>query len=49
MAARPARVTAPQVSAFYEQDAQTSIVRLCFAKADTTLDEGARRLGTMLR
>ncbi|HEY5107610.1 MAG TPA: aminotransferase [Caulobacteraceae bacterium] len=39
-----AGVAAIPVSAFYEQDPVTSIVRLCFAKRDATLDEGARRL-----
>jgi aspartate/methionine/tyrosine aminotransferase len=32
------------VSAFYETDAVTNVLRLCFAKRDETLDEGARRL-----
>jgi N-succinyldiaminopimelate aminotransferase len=32
------------VSAFYETAPVTSIVRLCFAKRDETLDEGVRRL-----
>jgi aspartate/methionine/tyrosine aminotransferase len=32
------------VSALYEEDPVTSILRLCFAKSDPTLDEGARRL-----
>ncbi|MDB5452931.1 MAG: aminotransferase, class [Caulobacteraceae bacterium] len=48
-AVRQAGVAAIPVSAFYEEAPQTSIVRLCFAKADATLDEAARRLGTMLR
>ena len=47
-AVREAGVAAIPVSAFYEEAPQTSIIRLCFAKADATLDEGARRLGTML-
>jgi aspartate/methionine/tyrosine aminotransferase len=47
-AVREAGVAAIPVSAFYEEDAETSIVRLCFAKSDATLEEGARRLGTML-
>jgi aspartate/methionine/tyrosine aminotransferase len=38
------RVAAIPVSAFYEEAPVTSIVRLCFAKADATLDEGVRRL-----
>lgn len=32
------------LSAFYAEQAETSIVRLCFAKSDDVLDEGARRL-----
>ena len=32
------------LSAFYTEQAETSIVRLCFAKSDGVLDEGARRL-----
>jgi len=32
------------VSAFYETEPVETILRLCFAKADATLDEGARRL-----
>ena len=32
------------VSSFYETAPVTNIVRLCFAKADATLDEGVRRL-----
>jgi N-succinyldiaminopimelate aminotransferase len=32
------------VSAFYEEDPVTNVLRLCFAKRDATLDEGARRL-----
>jgi N-succinyldiaminopimelate aminotransferase len=43
-AVRQAGVAAIPVSALYEEDAVTSIVRLCFAKADAVLDEGARRL-----
>ncbi len=39
-----AGVAAIPVSAFYEADPVTSIARLCFSKADTTLDEGVRRL-----
>lgn len=39
-----AGVAAIPVSAFYEEDAVTSIVRLCFAKKDETLDEAAARL-----
>lgn len=43
-AVREAGVAAIPVSAFYEDDPVTSVIRLCFAKADATLDEGARRL-----
>jgi aspartate/methionine/tyrosine aminotransferase len=39
-----AGVAAIPVSAFYEADPVTSIVRLCFSKADATLDEGVGRL-----
>jgi N-succinyldiaminopimelate aminotransferase len=39
-----AGVAAIPLSAFYETDAPTNVVRLCFAKADETLDEGAKRL-----
>jgi N-succinyldiaminopimelate aminotransferase len=37
-------VAAIPVSAFYEEAPVTTIARLCFAKRDETLDEGARRL-----
>lgn len=37
-------VAAIPVSAFYEQDAPTHIIRLCFAKRDETLDAGMERL-----
>ncbi|MDR3508909.1 MAG: aminotransferase [Caulobacteraceae bacterium] len=37
-------VAAIPVSAFYEQDPVSHILRLCFSKADETLDEGVRRL-----
>jgi aspartate/methionine/tyrosine aminotransferase len=43
-AVKEAGVAAIPVSAFYEQDPVTTILRLCFAKADATLDEGVRRL-----
>ena len=43
-AVKAAGVAAIPVSAFYEQDPVTNIVRLCFSKADATLDEGVRRL-----
>ena len=37
-------VAAIPVSAFYEQDAPTNLIRLCFAKRDETLDAGVERL-----
>jgi aspartate/methionine/tyrosine aminotransferase len=43
-AVREAGVAAIPVSAFYEEAPVTSVIRLCFAKRDETLDEGARRL-----
>ncbi|HET6971531.1 MAG TPA: aminotransferase [Phenylobacterium sp.] len=43
-AVKDAGVAAIPVSAFYEAAPVTSIVRLCFSKADATLDEGVRRL-----
>ena len=43
-AVKAAGVAAIPVSAFYETDPVRSIVRLCFAKRDETLDEGARRM-----
>ena len=43
-AVKDAGVAAIPISAFYEADPVTSIVRLCFSKADETLDEGVRRL-----
>jgi aspartate/methionine/tyrosine aminotransferase len=43
-AVKDAGVAAIPVSAFYETDPVTTIARLCFAKADATLDEGAKRL-----
>ena len=39
-----AGVAAIPVSAFYESEQVTNIVRLCFSKRDETLDEGVRRL-----
>jgi aspartate/methionine/tyrosine aminotransferase len=38
------KVAAIPVSAFYEQDAVTSVVRFCFAKKDSTLDTALERL-----
>jgi aspartate/methionine/tyrosine aminotransferase len=43
-AVKEAGVAAIPLSAFYETDAPTNVVRLCFAKADATLDEAAKRL-----
>lgn len=43
-AAKEAGVAAIPVSAFYEAEPVTGIMRLCFSKADATLDEGAKRL-----
>ena len=39
-----AGIAAIPLSPFYAQAPVTSVVRLCFAKRDATLDEGARRL-----
>ena len=44
LAVREAGVAAIPISALYELDPATTILRLCFAKADATLDEGAARL-----
>jgi N-succinyldiaminopimelate aminotransferase len=43
-AVRDAGVAAIPVSAFYEADPVTHVVRLCFSKADATLDAGIERL-----
>jgi aspartate/methionine/tyrosine aminotransferase len=43
-AVKEAGVAAIPVSAFYEDAPVTTIARLCFSKADATLDEGVRRL-----
>ena len=43
-AVKEAGVAAIPISAFYETDPVTSIIRLCFAKRDATLGEGAQRL-----
>lgn len=43
-AVKDAGVAAIPVSAFYEAAPVTTIARLCFAKADATLDEGVARL-----
>jgi aspartate/methionine/tyrosine aminotransferase len=45
-AVKEAGVAAIPISAFYEADPVTTIARLCFSKADATLDEGVRRLAT---
>ena len=44
-----AGVAAIPVSAFYAEAPVRSVIRLCFAKQDATLDEGARRLGAVRR
>ena len=46
MAVKEAGVASIPVSALYETQPVETILRLCFAKADATLDEGARRLAT---
>jgi aspartate/methionine/tyrosine aminotransferase len=38
------KVAAIPVSAFYEKDPVTSVVRFCFAKKDSTLDAALERL-----
>jgi N-succinyldiaminopimelate aminotransferase len=43
-AVREHGVAAIPVSAFYETDAPTNLIRLCFAKRDETLDAGIERL-----
>lgn len=43
------KVAAIPVSAFYEQDAVTSVVRFCFAKKDATLDAALERLSDAVR
>ena len=43
-AVKEAGVAAIPVSAFYEEAPVTTIMRLCFSKADATLDEGVKRL-----
>ncbi|MFN3520874.1 MAG: aminotransferase [Phenylobacterium sp.] len=43
-AVKEAGVAAIPVSALYEADPVTTVMRLCFAKADATLDEGVVRL-----
>ena len=41
---REAAVAAIPVSTFYDSEPVTTVIRLCFAKRDATLDEGVRRL-----
>jgi N-succinyldiaminopimelate aminotransferase len=43
-AVHEAGVASIPVSAFYETDPVTTILRLCFSKADATLDEGVARM-----
>lgn len=43
-AVKEAGVAAIPVSALYEEDPVTSILRLCFSKGDATLDSGVERL-----
>jgi aspartate/methionine/tyrosine aminotransferase len=43
-AVKEAGIAAIPLSVFYETEPVTNIIRLCFAKRDETLDEGARRL-----
>ena len=43
-AVREAGVAAIPVSAFYEEEPVTTVIRLCFSKRDATLDQGVRRL-----
>ena len=43
-AVKAAGVAAIPVSAFYAEDPVTSVMRLCFSKADATLDAGIERL-----
>ncbi|TAK49836.1 MAG: aminotransferase [Xanthobacteraceae bacterium] len=44
-----ARVAAIPVSAFYEHDPVTSVVRFCFAKKDSTIDGALERLSGVFR
>lgn len=48
-AVEDAGVAAIPVSAFYEEQAATTLVRFCFAKADPVLDEAVSRLTKWLR
>ena len=49
LAVREAGVAAIPVSAFYDQDAVTNVVRLCFAKKPETLEAGVERLAAARR
>jgi N-succinyldiaminopimelate aminotransferase len=42
------KVAAIPVSAFYEDDPVTSVVRFCFAKTDATLDTALERLSRVV-
>lgn len=42
------KVAAIPVSAFYEEDSVTSVVRFCFSKTDATLDTALERLSRVL-
>ena len=44
-----ARVATIPLSVFYQQPPPMTLLRLCFAKRDETLDEGAARLQAYLR
>ena len=48
-AVKEAGVAAIPVSAFYAEDPVRSVVRLCFAKKDETLDAGIERLARARR
>ncbi len=48
-AVKEAGVAAIPVSAFYEENPVTNIVRLCFAKTDATVDAGVERLAKARR
>jgi N-succinyldiaminopimelate aminotransferase len=41
---REDKIAAIPLSSFYAEEANRGLIRLCFAKADATLDEAARRL-----
>jgi aspartate/methionine/tyrosine aminotransferase len=43
-AVREAGVAAIPVSPFYEDDPVTNVVRLCFAKQESTIEAGIERL-----